>query len=375
MTQPRLLILSFSDISSDARVLKQVTLFADQYDVTTYGYGPQPDPRVRHLRLDDSQGIRRWSRTDVLLRRYQKMYWEQAAVSAALAALEGLDRFDAVIANDIDTVGLALALQPRHGVHVDIHEYAPKQNEELLMWRLFDAPFVTWMCRTFLPQAASMTTVGGGLAREYKRVFNLDADIVTNATPYTDLAPTEVTTPIRLVHSGAGLRNRRLEVFIDAVIATTSDVTLDLYLMANHPSYIEELRQRASVSDRIRVLPGLPYQELVTGLNQYDVGLAVLAPTNFNLAWCLPNKFFDYVQARLGLIIGPSPEMSQILTERGLGEVSKDFSSSALTAALNNLTLDQVRSWKENAHLAAHDLAAETQIKTWDRAIRDLLLD
>ena len=303
------------------------------------------------------------------------MYWEQAAVSAALAALEGLDRFDAVIANDIDTVGLALALQPRHGVHVDIHEYAPKQNEELLMWRLFDAPFVTWMCRTFLPQAASMTTVGGGLAREYKRVFNLDADIVTNATPYTDLAPTEVTTPIRLVHSGAGLRNRRLEVFIDAVIATTSDVTLDLYLMANHPSYIEELRQRASVSDRIRVLPGLPYQELVTGLNQYDVGLAVLAPTNFNLAWCLPNKFFDYVQARLGLIIGPSPEMSQILTERGLGEVSKDFSSSALTTALNNLTLDQVRSWKENAHLAAHDLAAETQIKTWDRAIRDLLLD
>ena len=40
--KPKLLILSFSPIASDARVLKQVDLFAEDYEVTTCGYGPAP---------------------------------------------------------------------------------------------------------------------------------------------------------------------------------------------------------------------------------------------------------------------------------------------------------------------------------------------
>jgi len=373
MTRPRMLIISLSDISADARVLKQVTLFADRYDVTTYGYGPSPDPKVRHLQLDDAHGIRQWSRLDLILRRYRRMYWGQPAIREAQADLASLKRFDVIIANDIDTVGVALSLDPVHGVHADIHEYAPKQNEEILMWRIFDAPYVRWICRHFLPRASSMTTVGWGLADEYKRVYRLDAGIVTNATPYIDLDAAPVGSPIRLVHSGASLRNRRIEVFIDAVLATKTDVTLDLFLMGNDPEYVVELRERAAGSSRIRVLGGLPYLELVSRLNAYDVGLAVLAPTNFNLAWCLPNKFFDYVQARLGLVIGPSPEMSRLLEEYGVGAISEDFGAEALTAVLDSLTPEQVRAWKSHAAEAAHALSSETQVQVWDRAIQGLL--
>ena len=49
--RPRVLILSFSPIASDARVLKQVRLFADRYDVTTCGFGPQPHPGVEHVQV------------------------------------------------------------------------------------------------------------------------------------------------------------------------------------------------------------------------------------------------------------------------------------------------------------------------------------
>ena len=51
--RPRLLILSFSPIASDARVLKQVRLFAERYDVTTCGFGPQPHPDVEHVQVAD----------------------------------------------------------------------------------------------------------------------------------------------------------------------------------------------------------------------------------------------------------------------------------------------------------------------------------
>jgi len=373
MSKARLLILSFSNIASDARVLKQVRLFVDRYEVTTCGYGPSPDPRVHHRQLDDENGFSTWTRHDLALRRFTTIYWNLPAVVQAQNLLASSDPFDAVIANDIDTVGLALSLQAAHRVHADIHEFAPRQNEELLMWRLFNAPYVRWMCRSFLPQVASMTTVGQGLADEYLRVFGLTAEIVTNATPHADLNPQPVGTPIKLVHSGASLRNRRLETLVDAVKATRTDVTLDLYLMGNDPDYIVELGDRAAGSPRVRIREPLPYEHLIAKLNEYDIGVHVIAPTNFNNSWSLPNKFFDYVQARLGLIIGPSPEMRHLLEEHDLGAVTEDFSADALTQVLDALTPERVSQWKASAHDAARALSAEAQVAVWDKAVASLL--
>lgn len=373
MARPRLLIISFSDISSDARVLKQVRYFADRYDVVTYGYGPSPDAGVEHVRLDDSRGMRRWSRIDLILRRFRHIYWHQPAIRQAREDLEPLGRFDVILANDIDTVGLALELDPLYGVHADIHEYAPRQNEELVVWRWFVAPYVRWMCRTFLRRASSMTTVGLGIVREYERVYGVRSEVVTNAAPYADLPPRPVDLPIRLVHSGASIRNRRLEVLIDAVAATTTSVTLDLYLMGNDPDYVEQLRARSAGSDRTRFPDPVPYHQLIARLNEYDIGIHVIAPTNFNNRWALPNKFFDYVQARLGVIIGPSAEMRRLLDEYRLGAVTDDFDALALTRVLDSLTRDQVSEWKSAAAAAARALSSEAQVEVWAVAVDKLL--
>jgi len=367
--RPRLLILSFSPIFSDARVLKQVRHFAADYEVTTCGYGENPGSGVSHLQIADDRPYNQHSRADLVLRRHRKSYWAVPAVRAAQALLADVEPFDVVIANDIDTVGLAVSLGARLGVHADIHEYAPKQNEELLMWRLFIAPYVRWMCRTFLPRADSMTTVGWGIAAEYKRVFGLEAGVVTNAAPYADLPVGPVADPIRLVHSGAALRNRRIDVLVDAALQTRTPVSLDLYLMPNDPAYIDELRQRAEGSPRITIHDPLPYAQLVEALNQYDVGLPVIPPANYSYEWSLPNKFFDYVQARLAVVIGPSPEMRQTLEKYDLGVTAAGFDATAIAAALDALTPESVAAWKQSADSAAHALSAESQIEVWDAAI------
>lgn len=372
MNRPRLLILSFSNISADARVLKQVKHFAENYEVTTYGYGPSPDPRVRHMQLADALGIRRWRRSDLILRRFRKIYWEQPAIRVAHADLASMEQFDVILANDVDSVGLALELKPVHGVHADIHEYAPRQNEEILVWRVFIAPFVRWMCREFLTRAASMTTVGQGIVDEYRRVYGLDSGIVTNSAPYVDLPAGPVGATIRLVHSGASLRNRRLEVLVEAAKRTSTAVTLDFYLMGNDPEYIELLKARAQGSERIQFRTPMRYDQLIARLNEYDVGIHVVPPTNFNNRWALPNKFFDYVQARLALIIGPSTEMRSVLEPRGFGAVADDFSVAALTRVLDSLTPDSVSTWKSRASAAARELSSEAQVEIWGAAVEAL---
>ena len=51
-------------------------------------------------------------------------------------------------------------------------------------------------------------------------------------------------------------------------------------------------------------------QSVARTLNAHDVGVYVLPPVSFNHLWALPNKVFDFVQGRLALVVGPSPEMA-----------------------------------------------------------------
>src|ERR1700712_2612705 len=117
--RPSLLILSFSPIRSDPRVLKQVKLFSELYDVTTCGYGDAPDGVVEHIEIPrDARG---WVDDKVALvsRRFDRAYWNTQAVADAKPKLSGR-RFDGILANDLNAVPLALSLEPRFGVHGDL---------------------------------------------------------------------------------------------------------------------------------------------------------------------------------------------------------------------------------------------------------------
>ena len=370
----RVLILSFSPIVSDARVLKQVRLLAADHDVTTCGYGPAPEGVVDHVEVPADRPAWSWSRAALLTRRYRRAYWGNPAVAFARGALADR-RFDVVLADDVDTVGLAMWLEPRCGVHADLHEYAPRQKEDLLRWRLFVAPFVRWVCRRFVARARSWTTEGEGIAAEYERRFGFRPRVVTNATPYTDLAPVPTGRTVRLVHSGAALADRHLETLVDAVATSRAAVTLDLYLTPNDPAHLADLRERAAAHPgRVTVREPVPYDALVATLHRYDVGVMVLAPVTFNYRWALPNKVFDYVQARLGLIVGPSPEMARLVREAGVGAVTEDFSLEALVRALDALDPATVDGWKQASADRAHELSSESQVVVWAEAI-DRLLD
>ena len=369
---PKLLILSFSPIDGDARVLKQVRHFVGSYDVTTCGYGDAPDGVTRHIRIPDDQPQNDFFPPTLALRLFNATYWRTSAVAWCTKNLPA-GEWDVVLANDVETVPLALTLKARHGVHADLHEYTPKLRTENPRWMRWLAPYYRWLCRRYVSKASSWTTVGQGLAGQYQADFGFLPGVVTNAAPYWELPALEATTPLRLVHSGAGLRNRKLEIMLEAVALTQTKPTLDLYLTANDPAYIEELRTRGVAIGGIRVNEPVPYDELIPTLNRFDVGVFVLPPVNFSYRWALPNKIFDFIQARLAIVVGPSPEMESIVRENGLGIVATDFTAQALADALDALTVESVSGFKAASTRTAAVLNADSQVAIWDTAIADLI--
>lgn len=372
--RPRVLVLVFSHLAVDARVLRQVRGLSQHYHVTSAAFGPSPVEGVEHVELPDLLPYRGGAFGRLayivafLLRLFPLIFRFNARDRAAESLLSGRE-WDVVVANDVETLPLSFRLSPASGVLADVHEYATRQNEHSASWRRFVAPYYRWLVRTQLSSATEVTTVSGGLADQYLREFGVRAQVVTNASALHALSPNPVKTPIRLVHSGAPAVQRRLELMIDAVRAARSNVTLDLYLLEDGSDYLASLKERAASNPRVRFNAPVDAGDLVTVLNGYDVGLCILPPTTFNLAWCLPNKFFDYIQARLGVIVGPSPEMQRVVDETRVGRVTDDFTVEAIVRVLDELEPSVVADWKSFADSQAEALSSGPQGAIWARTI------
>ena len=368
MSPPSLLILSFSPIRSDPRVLKQVELFKGKYKVSTCAYGDAPDGVEEHYPLPaDARG---WSSDKIGLatRNYKRVYDGMTAVQIARKILPRR-HFDIILANDLNTLPLALELEPLLGVHSDLHEYAPSEKESDAKWRFFVAPFMRWICREYLPLALSVTTVSQGIAEEYTTNFGVKVGVVTNAAPYLDAEATPTAEPLKIIYSGAGQRYRKIELIIEAMQGVGHEIQLDFVVMPNEPEYVHELRKSVQGLPNVRFLDPVPYEQLVSLLRNYDIAMCFLPNSTFNLQNALPNKFFEAVQARIGVITGPSPAMVTLVKEYGLGAVTEDFSVEALRATLEGLTAAEVADWKIADNAAAGPLSAESQVALWESAI------
>jgi len=84
---------------------------------------------------------------------------------------------------------------------------------------------------------------------------------------------------------------------------------------------------------------------------------------NFNYA--LPNKFFEFIQARLALVISPNLAMAQIVQQYGCGVVSADYSPHRMAAAINALDVSAIDACKQASHNAAQELHAGHSAKQW----------
>ncbi|MET0304414.1 MAG: glycosyltransferase family 1 protein, partial [Microbacteriaceae bacterium] len=136
--------------------------------------------------------------------------------------------------------------------------------------------------------------------------------------------------------------------------------------------YLAELRDRAAASARLTLHDPVPYARLSATLNAHDVGIHLLPPVNFNNAMALPNKLFDYVQARLGVLIGPSPAMAEYVERYGFGRVAADFTVEALAREIEALSIASVVRYKAASDAAARELSSEAQVAFWDAAISRL---
>lgn len=377
-----ILILVFSNLKHDARVTRQINFLKKENRVTVVCFDSEDASDISIIKIKQTEltPFRKMMLGLSLLTRQYALAYKLFHDYGYLVDKLSSTNFDLIIANDIDALPLAFQLKKKTKIVFDAHEYAPRHFENNRVWRIFFQPFYIYLCKKYIPQIDGMLTVGKGLAQEYEKNFGRKPVVITNATRYHNIEPSAVEqNKIRLIHHGIANPSRRLDLMIDMMEKLDERFTLDMILITSDfassqtKSFIEDLKERASKNARIKILPAVKSQELVQHIMKYDMGVFLLPPINFNYANTLPNKLFDFIQARLGVAIGPTPEMAEIVNQYGNGVVSDEFTAGSLAKKLNSLTTEDIKRFKSNSGLAAKDLNAEKNEMVFQEIIRNLL--
>ncbi|MDO4666063.1 MAG: hypothetical protein Q4A71_07700 [Actinomycetaceae bacterium] len=378
-TQAQILVVSFSNIAKDARVLRQLGVVREFGHVTTVGYGPNTGFADEHIQVPDSAKSLPQTVPGVAklgLHLFEASEFAAPGLAYAHRQLRGR-HFDAVIANDARALPVAFAAaNDTAPVWVDLHEWAPEERTHVLSWRLLVAPYMTYLCKKYLPRTAHQTTVGRKIAELYQEHFGVSPQLMRNAPAFVDLQPSE-TAParIRMVHSGGAVPGRALDKIIQVARELDERFTLDLYLVPANDGgkHLGELRELARGCERITFHDPVKPAELPATLNQYDVGVFWIPPTNTNTRLALPNKLFDFIQGRLAIAVGPTIEMQKLVENYELGVISAGYETDQIIASLNTLTTEQIRHFKDNANVAARDLCFETEAKVAREILREMV--
>lgn len=378
MSRPSILLISLSPITRDSRVLRQLSVVAEFGQVTTVGYGPPPPGAHEHIEVPEDLLTLPQTPTGVAklaLRRLRSAELAAPAVQWVLHTLKDR-RFDLVVANEARILALADAVAHGAPIWADMHEWAPEERTHIFVWRLLVAPLMDHLCREYLPRCAAVTAVGSGIARLYEQRYAVPTRVMRNSSRFQEIDPSPVVEDrVRLVHSGSAVLGRNLELMIDAVDALPERFTLDLYLVPANDggAYMKTLRERAGSSPRVRFHDPVPPAELPTVLNQYDLGVFWIEPFNTNARLTLPNKLFDFVQARVGVAVGPSEEMAPVVREHGLGPVAEGFGLEQCIASLRDVTAADLQRWKQHADASARELSFDSDAEVARGILRDLL--
>ncbi|WP_377845020.1 glycosyltransferase [Bosea sp. UC22_33] len=266
------------------------------------------------------------------------------------------------LANDWHMLPVAMALAERHGgiVGYDTHEYALEEYGHRLAWKLTRVPLVRAVEGAGLARARVRTAVSAGIGADIARIYGLPEPLqeIRNVPDRHDVPFRAVGSRCSILFHGILAPNRGIEECLESVPLWRPEFEFVLRGPGER-SYLDLIEQtidRLKIRDRVRLDPPVPMVELVARATESDIGIVTLPPSSKHNLYALPNKFFEYVQAGLALIVSDLPDMRALVERHGFAVLTENLTPEAIAAAVNGLDAARVEALKRRSLAAAQEL-------------------
>ena len=124
--------------------------------------------------------------------------------------------------------------------------------------------------------------------------------------------------------------------------------------------------ERSLASPRLFVHPAVPFEKVLEVTSSADCGISFVEDTCLSYRFALPNKLFEYIQARIGVIVSPTIDQSNLVSEAEVGLVCDGFEEAAIQRACEKFMLGTLGDLEVNLDRAA-------QVYSWQSQEENLL--
>jgi glycosyltransferase involved in cell wall biosynthesis len=273
-------------------------------------------------------------------------------------------RFDLLLSNDLDTLPanwLASGLKHTPLVY-DSHEYFTEVPE------LIDRPLVRriweWLEKILVPGADQAYTVSQSIADVYSGKYKVPFKVVRNL-PLPVIYPKvsvvrKPDPPFTIIYQGALNKGRGLEQAISAM-QYLPDVNLQLAGTGDLENDLKALVTGLQLLN-VRFTGRLSLEELIHHTHEAHLGISIEEDSGLNYRYALPNKLFDYIQARIPVVVSNLPEMSALVKEYDIGLITPSHNPVILAEIFRKALTDENlrKKWSTNLEKAA-------KVLTWEK--------
>ncbi|MDO7252500.1 glycosyltransferase [Helicobacter cappadocius] len=376
----KILVLCAANPAVNPRPNHMIELLKSKHQVSAMGINTTPIKDVKifsypaYKKRNILQELKLW--VDVAFRKWEKLIYTYNRLKI-IEVLKNCS-FDVIICHDLVLLPIVLAHKKKAKILFDAREFYPVQNITNLRWRILFAKFNDFLCKKYLPEADVIITVSEGLKKRYKEDYGVDCKLFFSLPNYHNITPSIAEDKhIKLIYHGAANPNRKIQNTIKIIDYLESRFCLDLMLVNTDDKYMQYLtkmiHKKQLEGKKIRIIPPVTFEQIIPFSSHYDIGIYNIFPTNFNLKHALPNKFFEYIQARLALVITPNQEMTPFIQKYRNGIIIKNFSAKKMAQAINKLDIKTIQAYKKNSSEAAKKLNLDSNEKLLNEMIYSML--
>lgn len=278
-------------------------------------------------------------------------------------------KLDIIVANDLDTlIACWLVAKIRRKVLVfDSHELFTEVPE------LVDKPLIkgVWGIneKLFIKGVDFGYTVSKPIQDYYLQQYKSDFSLIRNVGLFRFENNHQYNGSNKIIiYQGVLNKGRGLELMLKSM-QFLDDFVFWIVGDGDIINELKELTLKLSLEERVVFIGRVPLDTLYKYTCKANIGISLEEDLGLNYRYALPNKIFDYIQARIPVVVSDLPEMKNMVEKYQIGKVLKDRSPKELADIIK--ILSEKGEYREelnrNLELAARDLC-------WQREEEKIIL-
>lgn len=382
----RALILSYSPIRRDPRVLRQISWIADssipKAEISVYGLEEFIDfPNGSYFQLNSQRLLYRLvSYFFMPLQKRQNLALQTFCKSDEVQKIES-GYYDFIILNDLDFVGFDPIFDGANKsgtpIYVDLHEYFFDFGGSLI-FRAINARYYRWLLKKLESRSIDyFFTVSEAIADLYQVLLSSRPVAIMNVPDHKSVESKSISNrieqdKIKLVYHGAAGKGRGVPRLIRAMRLTGKQFELNLVIVGSLFQRLKYLALTYVLGVRQKIVFHNPveFKDIPAMLQGFDIQVIFYHPPHsINEKFSLPNKFFESTRAGLAVILGDSPSMRSLVEKYDSGWVTSGWSYIQLADAINSVSVPDLLRKKRNSLQLSREISSESQREIFLRTL------